>query len=224
MSEDSIKSNNKVVRQPEPTNECINVQKIYDWVLINADEVKTIPIPEEELEAINEALDEGAQLQVTGTITLPAGVVTSIVSIVRRFVVIDGVEVEVGCAQILKNVTIDITVTDVSNATPVEVATFTATTQLIERAGICFPQPFTADNVTIHVRSASALPLSDVPIDGNFLFEVYVCQDLQVETQVKLEVLARFCEPRDNTIVCGTGLICEPPSFPPQCPQIYPVV
>lgn len=224
MSEDFSKESNNVIRQPEPTNECINVQKIYDWVLINADEIKTIPIPEENLDLINAALDAGAQLQVTGEITLPEGVVTSIVSIVRRFVVIDGVEVEVGCAQILKTVTIDITVTDVSTAEPTVVTTFTATTQLIERAGICFPQPFTADNVTIHVRSATALTLSDVPIDGNFLFEVVVCQDLQVETQVKLEVLARFCEPRDNTIVCGTGIICEPPTFPPQCPQIFPVV
>ena len=224
MSEGFTKSNHVSIRQLEPTNECISVQKVYDWVKINADEVKTIPIPEEDLDLINAALDEGAQLQVTGTITLPDGVVASIVSIIRRFVEINGVEVEVGCAQILKTVTLSITVTDISTAEPTIVTTFDATTQLIERAGICFPEPFTADNVTIHVRSAMALSLSDVPIDGNFMFEIVICQDLQVETQVKLEVLARFCEPRDNTIVCGTGVVCETPMFPPQCPEIFPVV
>lgn len=222
MSEEMIKSNHVLVRQGEPTNECINVQKVYDWVKINVDEVKTIPIPQVNLDLINTALAGGAQLQVTGTIALPAGVTTSIVSIIRRFVVIDGVEVEVGCAQILKTVTINIIVTDVSTVIPTEVTTFTATTQVIERAGICFPQPFTADNVTIHVRSATALSLSDVPIDGSFMFELYICQDLQVETQVKLEVLARFCEPRENTIACGTGSTCETPTYPQQCPQIFP--
>jgi len=222
MSEEKL--NHSVVRQAEPTNECINVQKVYDWVMINADEIKTIPIPQVNLDLINTALGIGAQLQVTGAITLPGGIVTSIVSIIRRLVEINGVEVEVGCAQILKTVTFTITVTDISTAIPTIITTFPATTQLIERAGICFPQPFTADNVAIHVRSAMTLSLSDVPIDGNFMFEVVVCQDLQVETQVKLEVLARFCEPRNNTIVCGTGIICEPPTFPPQCPQIFPVV
>jgi len=222
MSEDINKTTNVVVRQDEPTNECINVQKVYDWVKINTDEIKTIPIPEENLEEINDAIAGGAQLQVTASINLPADVTTSIVSIIRRFVVIDGVEVEVGCAQILKTVTLNITVTDVSVTPPVEVTTFTATTQLLERAGICFPEPLTADNVTVHVRSAQALSLSDVPIDGNFMFEIYICQDLQVENQVKLEVLARYCEPRENTIVCGTGFTCETPTYPPQCPQIYP--
>ena len=192
--------------------------------MINADEIKTIPIPALNLDLIDVALAAGAQLQVTGAISLPGGVVTSIVSIVRRIVEINGVEVEVGCAQILKTVAIEITVTDISTTVPTIVTTFTATTQLIERAGICFPQPFTAANVSIHVRSAMALSLSDVPIDGNFMFEVVICQDLQVETQVKLEVLARFCEPRDNTIGCGAGFNCEPLIFPPQCPQIFPVV
>ncbi|WP_243292910.1 hypothetical protein [Bacillus sp. FJAT-47783] len=49
---------------------------------------------------------------------------------------------------------------------------------------------------------------------------ITLCLDVQVEADVKLEVEARFCKPRDEDIA---GIdICPAPKFPPQCPEIFP--
>ncbi|MCE5285935.1 MAG: hypothetical protein LLG02_08840 [Pelosinus sp.] len=211
-------------RQAEPTNECIRVNKVYDWVIITTDQVKEIPIPAESLTLIQAALDLGHQLLITGTINLPGDVTTSIVSVIRKTVIIDGKPVNVGCAQILKAVTLNVSVFDATVISIVPITTFTSTFQVLERAGLCFPVPFTTNNITLKVTSANALSLSDVPVNGNFIFEIGICQDLQVETEVKLEVLAKFCEPRDNTINCGSNILtCDKPTFPEQCPDIFPV-
>lgn len=211
-------------RQAEPTNECIRVDKVYDWVIIPTDEIKQIPIPETSLVLIQAAIAAGHQLQITGTINLPDDVTTSIVSVIRKTVLIDGEPVVVGCAQILKTVTLTVNVFDITTGVTTPIATFTSTFQILERAGVCFPVPLTASNIHLKVTSASAISLSDVPVNDNFIFEIGICQDLQVETEVKLEVLGSFCEPRTNTIDCGPGaFVCPPPTFPASCPSIFPV-
>ena len=68
------------------------------------------------------------------------------------------------------------------------------------------------------IRGAEAISLASFPVDGQFVFQISICQDLQVETEVKLEVLGAFCSPRDNNIDCGTGLVCDDVTFPKQCP------
>ncbi|MCG6197634.1 hypothetical protein H1215_10685, partial [Anoxybacillus sp. LAT_38] len=52
-------------------------------------------------------------------------------------------------------------------------------------------------------------------------------KEIQVEAEVKLEVLAKFCAPRPNDIPVptpspGPGFRCPPIVFPPQCPTIFP--
>jgi hypothetical protein len=46
-----------------------------------------------------------------------------------------------------------------------------------------------------------------------------LCLDIQMEADVKLEVEARICRPREEII---EGLICPPKQFPEQCPEIFP--
>lgn len=211
-------------RQAEPTNECIRVDKVYDWVIIPTDEIKEIPIPEVCLPGIQAAIDAGHQLVIEGTINLPGDVTTQIVSVVRKTVIIDGAPVVVGCVQILKTVTLTVEVIDASVNNGTTICLFSSTFQVLERAGVCFPVPLTADNIHLKVTSANAISLSDVPVNGYLIFEIGLCQDLQVETEVKLEVLGTFCEPRDNTIDCVPGtFVCERPVFPESCPNIFPV-
>ncbi len=224
MSEQNTSENNAyVVRQVEPTNECISVDKIYDWVTIETNQIQEIPIPPTQLVPIEAALDDGHQLLITGNIDLPDGVDSSIVSIVRKIIIIDGQPVEVGCTQILKTVTINVNVYDITVGGIEPIATFSSTFQILERAGLCFPEPFTSDNIILNVLNAQALSLSAVPVNGNLVFEIGICQELQVLTRVSLEILARFCEPRDNTIDCGNSIFgCSVPAFPTQCPIIFP--
>lgn len=211
------------IRQEVPTKECIRVDKVYDWVVIPTDQIKEIPIPEACLVGIQTAIDAGHPLLIKGTINLPGDITTKIVSVVRKAVIIDGETVIVGCAQILKTVTITVEVID-TTVTGGTICLFTSTFQILERAGVCFPVPLTASNINLKVINAHAISLSDVPVNGNLIFEIGICQDLQVETEVKLEILGNFCEPRDNTINCVPGsLVCERPVFPGSCPGIFPV-
>ena len=222
MSEEKVKETDASVPElVRPRNECILVDKIYDWVLLETDQIQEIPIPVSSIAIVEEAMENQHPLLITGTIELPDGITTSIASIIRKKVIVKGRPVEVGCAQILKTVTVNITVYDLVEEDII--LSFSSTFQILERAGLCFPEPFTSDNVIINISSAEAVSLSSIPVNGNLIFEIGICQELQVTTQVSLEVLASFCQPRDNTITCDTNLSsCIRPTFPEQCPIIFP--
>lgn len=211
----------------EPTNECIRVP--------NVDEIKnitipTVPIPpalDSPLTIIQNAISAGKQLDVVGRIDPTTDINVNVFNVIRKIVDIDGVDTPIGCAQILKTVTLHILVYDLGTQAlptpPVLITSFDSTLQFLERAGVCFPPEFTAANIIPHIRGAEAISLASFPVDGQFVFQISICQDLQVETEVKLEVLGAFCSPRDNNIDCGTGLVCDDVTFPKQCPNIYPV-
>ncbi|MDE5412685.1 hypothetical protein [Alkalihalobacterium chitinilyticum] len=47
---------------------------------------------------------------------------------------------------------------------------------------------------------------------------INMCQNIQMEAIVKLEIEAEFCQPRSEV-----PFTCPPLQFPPQCPEIFPV-
>jgi hypothetical protein len=205
------------------TSECIRVNKIYDWVMLNTCEIKQVTVPDENLATLQALIDAGHLLEVIGTIDV-ADITTRIVSVVRKNIIIHCKKTEIGCAQILKTVPLTIEVYDQTTGSTTPVVSFSTTFQILERVGLCFPEEFTVDNINIHVRNAEAVSLSNTPVNGNFIFEITICQDVQVETEVKLEVQGKFCEPRKNNLDCGiNGCICQKPTFPKQCPDIFPV-
>ncbi|MDD4334210.1 MAG: hypothetical protein PHY77_01215 [Desulfotomaculaceae bacterium] len=211
----------------DPTNECIRVPKVYDWVTLNVDEVKNVTIPAASLTLINDAIAAGNQLNVVVTVDPATDIDVNVFNVTRKIVNINGVDTSIGCAQILKTVTLHISVFSLGTPTvpiipPALLTSFDSTLQFFERAGVCFPAEFTADNIISHVQSVEAFSLTSFPVDGQFMLQILICQDLQVETEVKLEVLGRFCTPRDNNIDCTTGQICNPITFPEQCPNLYP--
>ena len=199
---------------------------MYDWVTLNVDEVKNVTIPDADLVTIQEAIDGGNELSVVVTIDPETDVHVNVFNVIRKIVIINGVETTIGCAQILKTVTLHLSVftlgTPIIPTAPTLLLSFDTTLQFFERAGVCFPDEFTADNIIAHVRSAEAFSLTSFPVDGQFILQVLICQDLQVETEVKLEVLGRFCTPRDNSIDCSSSQACNQVTFPQQCPNLYP--
>lgn len=46
---------------------------------------------------------------------------------------------------------------------------------------------------------------------------INMCQNVQMEALVKLEITADFCQPRPDM-----PFICPPLAFPPQCPTVFP--
>lgn len=47
-----------------------------------------------------------------------------------------------------------------------------------------------------------------------------LCQSVQVEAEVKVEVTGRICKPREEIIAPIS--VCPDITFPPQCPEIFP--
>ncbi|WP_245712560.1 hypothetical protein [Anaerobacillus alkalilacustris] len=62
---------------------------------------------------------------------------------------------------------------------------------------------------------------ADIICDNNEFIQIDVsinmCQNVQTEATVKLEITADFCHPRQEI-----PFTCPPKPFPPQCPDIFP--
>jgi hypothetical protein len=49
---------------------------------------------------------------------------------------------------------------------------------------------------------------------------ITLCLEVQMEADVKIEVEARFCKPREEIL---EATLCPTDKFPPQCPEVFPV-
>lgn len=59
--------------------------------------------------------------------------------------------------------------------------------------------------------------------DGTFeqlALTLLLCESIQVEAEVKVEVEGRICQPREEIIAPIS--VCPEITFPPQCPEIFP--
>lgn len=48
---------------------------------------------------------------------------------------------------------------------------------------------------------------------------ITLCLEVQMEADVKIEVEARFCKPREEIL---EATLCPTDKFPPQCPEVFP--
>ncbi|GAC91936.1 hypothetical protein KN10_2372 [Anoxybacillus flavithermus NBRC 109594] len=48
---------------------------------------------------------------------------------------------------------------------------------------------------------------------------ITLCVEVQMEADVKIEVEARFCQPREEIL---EATLCPTDKFPPQCPEVFP--
>ncbi|WP_226682728.1 BMQ_0737 family morphogenetic spore coat protein [Sutcliffiella horikoshii] len=82
---------------------------------------------------------------------------------------------------------------------------------------LCAPEGTELDcHVTFFDCDSNLIVTSDLSqLDINLL----LCLDVQMEADVKLEIEARICRPRDEII---EGVLCPPKEFPPQCPEVFP--
>ncbi|MBB5174863.1 hypothetical protein [Texcoconibacillus texcoconensis] len=60
--------------------------------------------------------------------------------------------------------------------------------------------------------------------NGEFLdleLTLHICQSVQVEAEVKVEVEGKLCQPRED-IIMPIEKVCPEITFPPQCPEVFP--
>ena len=198
---------------------CINVEKVYDWVVkdMSFEFTPTSPITFPGLPGT--AVVAGAQV----TCKVVPAAVNPVVIMNRenRTFTIDGTSVYLQQLMIQKNFTVTICIT-LANGT-----TYTSNGFDISRCEnvvMCAPKGTNVDvtYTDLDCFVCSTGPLTIDPTTGAITFEnlslsIAVCQSIQSTFPVTVEFLADYCEPRADL-----PFACAPASRPNNCAVVFP--
>ncbi|QHA91603.1 hypothetical protein [Bacillus sp. N1-1] len=228
---------------PTATNslqdECIRVQKVYDWVTDQLSVRKTIKFTDHQLKKIECAMEDPSRRPLRIVCKTPEAPPLFPLSGSEH------TEDDFFCEQVgeKRDVSVAIPGGGFADAQLVDLLfTTDVKVKVVDRHGklvtdldvnasvfesfvLCFPNgtDLFCRITKIVCRIPSGTVLLNSPAPDSFDLEVVFCVDIQVEAEVKLEVLAKFCSPRDNDLL-APDLIdeCPPVEFPEQCPDIFP--
>lgn len=219
-------------------DECIRVQKVYDWVTARLDVRKTVSLTDEQLTAIEAALDDPSRRPLRFLAKVPKTTPTNEnaeactelylceqVGDKRDVTALlnGGQRTEAQLVELLFTTDIKVQVVDREGTVVTEIM---ANASVFEPFVLCYPDgtDLYAQISKIVARIPSGTVLLNSPAPASFPLDISFCVDIQVEAEVRLEVLAKFCAPRENDLVAaeGEGEICPVQSYPQRCPDIYP--
>ncbi|MFS0559057.1 choice-of-anchor A family protein [Brevibacillus sp. 179-C9.3 HS] len=217
---------------PENKNmRCIRIPKIYDWAVDMNRHREKVEVPERCRAALDAAIQAGHSLRISclEPIIIPnhtpwLSVRCELTRIQRPvFVNVNGNQVEAGVAHFIFSVTVILLVFD-ETANRL-LCRFPVTTQLENEFVLCLPEPLGTDNIHCRITAVECRPTMNPLLGGRIEIELFICEEVQVETNVILEVEGVFCHPRgplpvpniEQTFSCPIDI---PPS---QCASIFPV-
>ncbi|MCD7035226.1 hypothetical protein LRR81_13345 [Metabacillus sp. GX 13764] len=195
--------------------ECIFVEKVYDWVLVNAEFYPSITVPEACRAGIAASVAAGDNVTVSITFVSTNCQVVSVTPFPSS-------GNNIGRVVLRKDVVLRFQyINNTSGSTLCDFTTDTISFQ--ETVCVCFSDGLSLDNVSCSILATGSEVVGPIvpAADGSITVQVDLCQEVQVQDFVNLEVMARFCAPRENDIECGT-IPCTFPGFPEQCPDIFP--
>lgn len=240
-----IKGRQQPIPTPTPTaappisnnlqEECIRVQKVYDWVVAANRDRNKVPIPDDCRPLVDAAIRAGQNITIQCVEpivpptfplipkpqpTQPLDFSCTIIGIRRENIIVNGNIVPVGIVRFLFSATLLIRV--FANGTLL--CEFPATIQFDDEIVLCLPEPLDESNILCRITAVECNPIGTVLLGGMVELDVIICKEIQVEAEVKLEVLAKFCQPRPIIPVPTPtpSFICPPITFPPQCPDLFP--
>ncbi|KQL47263.1 hypothetical protein AN963_15490 [Brevibacillus choshinensis] len=213
--------------------DCIRVQKVYDWVIAANRDRNKVPIPDDCRPLVDAAIRAGQNItiQCVEPIVPPTFPLIpkpqpthsldfscTVIGIRRENLIVNGNIVRVGIVRFLFGATLLIRV--FANGTLL--CEFPATIQFDDDIVLCLPEPLDESNILCRITAVECTPIGNVLLGGMIDLEVIICKEIQVEAELKLEVLAKFCRPRPIIPVPPPtpSFICPPITFPPQCPDI----
>lgn len=219
--------------------ECIRVQKVYDWVTDALSVTRDVRLTKSQLEAIRQAMETPSRRPLRfvcrkqntpDTFKIEEGVVcTKEGPTCDQVGEKQNVTVPVGGklvdAQLVDLVFKTDVVLDVLDRQGVVVTSIPVNVTAFQSFVLCFPDgtDLFCKITKVICRIPSGTILLNSPVADTIRLEIIFCVDIQVEAEVKLEVLAKFCAPRENDIEAPVVTeVCPEPDFPPQCPDIFP--
>lgn len=222
-------------------DECIRVPKVYDWVTDTLSVSKDIHFTHEQRKKIEEAMEDPGRRPLRIVCETPE--TPPLFSLSKRkhdsygdeflceqvgekrdvTVPINGEFVDAQLVDLLFTAEVKVKVVDRHGYV---VADLGCNASVFESFVLCYPDgtELMCDISKILCRIPSGTVLLNSPCPHSFTLEVTFCVDIQVEAEVKLEVLAKFCSPRENDITPPSPeeAGCPDIEFPPQCPDIFP--
>ncbi|MCO7174534.1 hypothetical protein ACFP7A_03500 [Sporolactobacillus kofuensis] len=235
----------KLISKPHSglKDECIRVPKVYDWVTDRIPTKVRIRFTEAQLEDIDRALSDPyrrpLQVVVKAPKTpplFPLGTSEAKKGHHKDFFCeqvgekrpvtgwLHGHEVSAELVDLLFTATITVLVVDRQGE---EVAKVKTDVSALESFALCYPD---GTDLFCRISKITSRLLGDsIILNGPFpqtlRIKVFFCADIQVEAEVKLEVKAKFCDPRGNDIHVHDPEWddhCPEPDFPKQCEDIFP--
>ncbi|MGP4082407.1 hypothetical protein ACTWQL_21180 [Pseudalkalibacillus sp. R45] len=227
-------------------DECIRVQKVYDWVTDALTVKKTVLFTKDQLRDIEEAMEDPSRRPLRLICEPPKthslfplnssgnenhdhdhdlGFICEQVGETRDVTIsTNGGFIDAQLVELLISTDVKILVVDRHGCV---VTKAIVNASVFESFVLCFPEgtDLFCKVSKIFCRIPSGTVLLNTPAPDRFNVEITFCLDIQVEAEVKLEVLAKFCSPRDNDLVAEEDVIkdqCPRVEFPPQCPGIFP--
>lgn len=223
--------------------EVIRVKKVYDWVNDSITVKKEVFFGEEQLEAIRCAMEDPNRRPLRIIAKAPEtppvfpmshsdpdhlhghGFFCEQVGEKREVVVpINGEFVNAEQVNLLFNAEIEIKVVDRHGHLVTEACVDVAA---LEPFVLCYPNGTfllcRIQKILAEITSGTVLLNMNAP--RSFHLEVTFCVDVQIEAEVKLEILGKFATSRENNLepIEDEQTKCPPIEFPSQCPAIYPV-
>lgn len=234
---------NKSISKPigELQDECIRVPKVYDWVTDALKKEVEVRFTDEQLEQIEEALEDPYRRPLRVNVKTPKtpplfplsggdsekgtneGFYCEQIGEKRQVTVsVSGKLVEAELVDLLFTSDISVLVLDRQGKTVVKQNT---NVSIMESFVLCYPDgtDLLCRVSKIWSRVSGGSVILNGPFTPSVKLEVVFCVDVQVEAEVKLEVLAKYSDPRSNDIKAPeVEEQCPQISFPGQRSEIYP--
>ena len=195
------------------TEECIRVDKVYDWVVVSDVECFTFPFS-----TATCATPPTPPFAITGCSVTAAS--ATITSLTPSACTVNGVSLSL--ATMLVTAVASVTFTGANSAT----CTITGTNTVTDCVCLCVPASVgtfsaTIPTPTVFFSTCSATLTPNTTSPTAVIVTADLCKEIEVVVPgVKLAVLAKFCEPRPNVTSAFT---CPPFLFPSQCPTVFPI-
>ena len=210
-------------RIPCPDQEliCINVDKVYDWVMKENTFDYFLPATPLTFTGITSAtnlVDSVVTCEVTPAATNPFVILRR----ENRSFMLDGHSVCLQQLTIQKNFTLVLVVT-LANGTVLRGPSLPISRS--EQVTLCAPE---GTDVMVEytdldcIISSPGVPVLNIPTGQitytGLVISIATCQSIQSTYPVTVEFLADYCEPRADLAIGA----CPPPAKPPQCHSVYP--
>lgn len=220
-------------------DECIRVQKVYDWVTDALTVEKHFQFSHEQLKKIENAMEDPSRRPLRIVCKTPR--TGNLFGLNKKDhhshldvyceqvgdrqdvrVPVNGSFADAQLVDLLFTADIKVAVVDRHGK---EVTNLSCNASVFEPFVLCAPEgtELFCKITKVICKIPTGTVLLNSPCPESFCLQITFCVDIQVEAEVKLEVLAKFCSPRENDIDApDVGEQCPEITFPEQCPDIFP--